>query len=227
MFKYAEMLQVLRKTKLLKSEFCQLKDFLSDYCDLRKGSIQKCSTVSGIIDVLKRQLKIYIFNIDVLNDTCKLFLGFKVKHSVQQYKRHLDDFLSSTIVKDFKDALECQIDSSSDWESEKVILKLDKRRSDDNLKVLKTLVYDIFGISSKALIHCRTGAGCVCVTLLAPTTLVPTLRMKAEQHSHEYLASQGVLELVIGLRVAPNEGLLPYTQKYMLQLYLAIIIARL
>ena len=47
----------------------------------------------------------------------------------------------------------------------------------------------------------------MCVTWIVPASLVSTLKAKAQQLSSEYLASRGVLELVIGLRIAPNEGL--------------------
>ena len=42
----------------------------------------------------------------------------------------------------------------------------------------------------------------LCVTWIVPASLVSTLKAKAQQLSSEYLASRGVLELVIGLRIA-------------------------
>ena len=91
---------------------------------------------------------------------------------------------------------------------ESITLKLDESRNNDTLKNLEKLVYDSFGVRGRALILIRTGMGCVCVTWLVPTSLVSTMRAIAEQRSDEYLANLGVLELVIDLRVVPNEGLL-------------------
>ena len=117
------------------------------------------------------------------------------------------EFLSSTSVKELKDALKVHInDPSHAFES--ITLKLDENRNNDTLKNLEKLVYDIIGVRGRALILIRTGLGCVCVTWLVPTSLVSTIRAIAEQHSEEYLANLGVLELVIGVRIVPNEGLL-------------------
>ena len=203
MTSYADMLLILRTTKLPGDKFLCLKYFLSDFCD--EESLQHCSTVCDIVNILKKHLKIYIFNIDTLNVSCKHFHSSDVTSSVQQYGQQLDDFLSNTSVKHFKNALETQIDDSSKVES--VTLKLNESRADDTLKALKRLVYHFVGNIQKTLIHYKTGTGCVCVTWVVPTSLVPILREKAEQLSPQYLASKGVLELVIGLRIAPNEGL--------------------
>ena len=200
---YADMLLILRTTKLPDEKFLCLKYFLSDFCE--EESLQHCSTSCNIVDTLKKHLKIYIFNIDTLTVSCKYFCSSDVTGSVQQYGQQLDDFLSNTSVKEFKGALETQIIDSSKVES--VTLKLDKNRTDNTLKALKRLVYHFFGIQYKVFIHCATEDGCVRITWTVPTSLVPTLREKAEQLSPEYLASKGVLELVIGLRIAPNEGL--------------------
>ena len=138
-----------------------------------------------------------------MNSSCKKFGGRKVKCSVEQYKQHLDEFLSSTSVKEFKETLQTRIVNPKSFEC--ITLKLDEGRGCDTLKKLKQLVYHFFGNISKAFIHCEVCAGCVCVTWLVPISLVPTLKTMAQQLSHEYLASRGVLELVIGLRIAPNE----------------------
>ena len=207
MEEYAEMLFVLRKTKLSSRKFTELTLFLLDYFQSDEDSICDCSTMSHVITFLQNELKIWIFNIDTLKVIKRKINNSKATSSIEQYRRCLDDFLSSTSVKDFKDALKVQInDPSHDFES--IILKLDKSRTEDTLKNLKKLVYDVIGVSSKALIHIRTGIGCVCVTWIVPTSLVSTMRAMAEQRSEKYLANLGVLELVIGLRVAPNEGLL-------------------
>ena len=201
MKEYAELLQVLRDAKLSKAKLARLKTFLSDYCD--ESSICECSTVSKIIDLLINKMMIYIFNIDTLKASCMKFGGRKVKCSVEQYKQHLDEFLSSTSVKEFKGTLQTQIVNSETVEC--ITLKLDEGRATCTLKKLKELVFHFFGSISKAFIQCEVCAGCVCVTWLVPISLVPTLRTMAQQLSHEYLASHGVLELVIGLRIAPND----------------------
>ena len=196
---YADMLAVLRNTNLRKTKFLVLRSFLSDFCD--EESIQQCETIDCVINRLKRHLKIYFFNIDALVASCDHFCSSKVKTSLKQYRQELDSFLSSTSVREFKDTLEMKIDSS---QLETVVVKLDKSTT---LKALEKLMYHFFGVHYKIFIHCGTGTGCVRVTWVVPTSLVPILREKAEQLSPEYLASKGVLELVIGLRIAPNEGL--------------------
>ena len=201
MKEYAEMLQVLRDANLCETKFARLKTFLSDYCE--ESSICECSTVSSIVDKLKEKLIIYIYNIDTLNAICTKFEEHEVKHSVEQYKKHLDEFLSSTSVKEFKGTLQTQRVNIKNVEY--LTLKLDEGRATCTLKKLKQLVYHFFGNISKTFIHCETCVGCVCVTWLVPISLVPTLRTKAEQLSCEYLANHGVLELVIGLRIAPND----------------------
>ena len=202
MKEYAKMLLVLRTAKLSKAKLTILKTFLSDYCE--ESSIRECCTVSSIVDLLIQQLKIYIFNIDTLNASCEYFSSLKVNHSVEQYKQHLNRFLSSTSVKEFKGTLQTKIVNPKNIDC--ITLKLDEGRASDTLKKLKQLVYHFFGNISKVFIHCETCAGCVCITWLVPISLVPTLRTMAQQLSHEYLASHGVLELVIGLRIASNEG---------------------
>ena len=147
---------------------------------------------------------IYIFNVNTLIVCCKHFDTSTVKESILKYKDMLDTFFSSTSVKAFKCSLLSQRTDLHGLES--VILKLDEATSQDTLKNLKKLVHHFFGNISKALIPCDFRLGCVCITWLVPISLVPSLRIKAEQLSREYLASQGVLELVIGLQPVPNEG---------------------
>ena len=200
MKEYAKMLLVVRTAKLSKGKLATLKMFLSDYCE--ESSIRECSTVNSIVDLLIEQLKIYIFNIDTLNASCEFFSSLEVNNSVEQYKQHLDRFLSSTSVKEFKETLQTQIVNPESVEC--ITLKLDEGRATCTLKKLKQLIYHFFGNISKAFIHCEVCVGCVCVTWLVPISLVPTLRTMAQQLSHEYLASHGVLELVIGLRIAPR-----------------------
>ena len=205
--KYAEMLLVLRSTSQAKDTFYKLKLYLSDYCE--EISIRNCSTLSDVIDILIKKLKIYIFNIETLSAvaSCDYFAieCSEMKACVEKYKYHLDDFLSKASVKEFMGTLETEITNHSIVEP--VTLKLNETKIDDTLKTLKKLVYHFFGNCSKALAHSDTGEGCVCITWLVPTSLVPNLKTRAKKLSQEYLASQGVLELVIGLRIVPNEGL--------------------
>ena len=202
MVEYADMLVTLRNTKLAHTKFCRLKSFLSEFCD--DELFEKCSSITEVVKHLKDKLKISIFNIDTLTACCKHFVSSAVNESIQKYKELLKSFLSNTSVKEFQCSLQTKITSLDSVES--VTLKLDETRSDDTLNALKKLVYHFFGNSCKTLIHCETRPGCVCVTWLVPMSLVPTLRIMAQQHSQQYLVNQGVLELVIGLRIVPNEG---------------------
>ena len=212
--KYTEMLLVLRSTSQAKDTFHKLKLFLSDYCG--EWSIRDCSTLSDIVDILIEKLKIYIFNIETLSAvaSCDYFATkcSEIKVCVETYKHHLDDFLSKASVKEFMGTLETEITNHSIVEP--VTLKLNETKIDDTLKTLKRLVYHFFGNCSKALAHSDTGEGCVCITWLVPASLVPTLKTRAKKLSQEYLTSQGVLELVIGLRIAPNEGLHNYINSH-------------
>ena len=205
MEEYAEMLVVLKVTKIPEGKFIELMVFLSSYC---QASICHCSTLNKVIEFLQENMKIWIFNIDTLIAIKKKFNSNKVASSIERYRKYLKKFCTSTSVNEFQDVLEVQINNTShDFDS--IILKLDKvRRTKDTLQSLKKLAYRIFGICSKALIYIRTGIGCVCVTWLVPTSLVSTMRAIAEQQSEDYLTNLGVLELIIGLRIVPNEGLL-------------------
>ena len=199
---YADMLLVLRTTVLPEDKFHCLKTFLSDLCD--EKSIRQCSTLDDVIDLLKEHLKIYHFNIDILNISCDKFCSCEAKLSIEQYRKQLNHFFSNTSVKKFKDVLETRISDNSKVET--VTIKLDETRTDDTLKALKKLVHHFFGIHYKVLIHCGTKEGCVLITWIVPVSLVSILREKAEQLSSKHLAGLGVLELVIGLRIASNEG---------------------
>ena len=202
---YANMLCVLRAIKLSNEKFCILKYFLSDLLD--EKSIPHCLTICDVINFLKEQLRIHPFNIYILKVSCKHLCSSEVTDSLQQYKLQLDEFLSNTSVKDFKESLNTQLPHSSKVES--LTLKLDESWMDNTLKALERLVYHFFGNCSNALVLSETRAGCVCVTWIFPTSMVPNLRtiLQPKQLSPEYLMSKGVLEFVIGLRIAPNEGL--------------------
>ena len=203
MEKYADMLLVLRTTKLSSGNLRRVKLFLSDFCD--EKSLRQCVTLCDVIDVLIEQLKIYIFNIESLDVSCKYF-NAKIKKSVQKYKQDLNKFLSNTSVKEFKSVLQTQVFDASTVES--VVLKLNETKSECTLRNLKKLAYHFFGNSSKALVQCEVGPGCVRITWLVPVSLVSTLRAMAEQRLQDYLTKQGVLELVIGYwQIIPDRGL--------------------
>ena len=65
---------------------------------------------------------------------------------------------------------------------EEITFKLDESINSNILRELKKLVHHFFG---RALIHCKTGSGCVCITWLVPVSLVPTLRTMARRHSQD------------------------------------------
>ena len=200
MEEYANMLLEIRLANLPSTNFDRLKMFLSDFCN--EKLIRECATVCDVIDLLVEKVKIYIFNIDTLIACSKHFDSTKVKGSIQQYRQQLSDFLSATTIKEFKGTLQTKIVDCSIVES--IILKLDESRTEDTLDALEKLVKHFFG---KALFLSDVRPGCVCIIWLASSSLLPALRTAAEQHSHNYLASQGVLDLVIGPRIAPVEGL--------------------
>ena len=204
MEEYSDMLVVLQTARLSKERLSRLKLFLASYCD--EKSFKKCPSPEEIVEQLKLKLKIHIFNIDTLTACCKHFRNSKVSQSIQQYKENLNTFLSTTSVEELQSSLLTDEITCLD-DTEPLTLKLNETASDDTLMNLKKLVYHFFGHSSKALIIRNIHSGCVCVTWIVPASLVSTLRAKAEQLSSEYLASRGVLELVIGLRIVPNEGL--------------------
>ena len=211
---YADMLLVLRTTDLTVEKFRRLKLYLSDLCS--EKSIRKCSTLDEVIDLLQEDLKIYYFNIDTLNIICDRFFSDEVKTSLKQYKEQLSHFLSNTSILELIGTLKTKIVDSRKVET--VTVKLNETRIYDTLEVFETriyetlevlrkLIYFIFGIHYKVFILCGTHQGCVRITWIVPASLVPILREKAEQLSPECLASKGVLELVIGLRISPSEGL--------------------
>ena len=210
MKEYADMLVDLQTARLSKERLSRLKLFLSGYCD--ESSFENCHSPKQIVKQLKVKLKIDTFNIDTLCACCEYFKSQIVNRSVQQYKKHLNKFLSTTSVKEFQYSLQTdEITCLDDTEPLTLKLKESAIISNDTFKNLKKLVYHFFGDSSKAFIILKIRYGCVCVTWVVPASLVSTLRAKAQQLSSEYLASRGVLELVIGLRIAPNEGLCLYT----------------
>ena len=199
---YSDMLLVVRTTELSSSKFSKLRIFLSDLCD--EKSIRQYDDLCAIVDFLVESLKLYIFNIDTLTLSYKHFDDAKVQDSVQQYKKLLDNFLSTTHVKDFKKALRTEV---SDCRSvEEITLKLDESINSNTLRELNNLVHHFFGNISRGLIHCKIDLGCVCITWLLPVSMVPTLRAIVKQRLQDpeyrdHLERKGVLELVIGLRI--------------------------
>ena len=102
MEEYSDMLVVLQTAILSESELERLKLFLSDYCD--ESSLEEFIT-QELVKQLKAKLRIYIFNIDTLTACCKYFRNDEVSQSIQQYKGHLNTFLSTTSVKEFQKML--------------------------------------------------------------------------------------------------------------------------
>ena len=149
MKEYADMLVVLQTAQLSKERLYRLNLFLSDYCD--ESSFENCTSPEEIVEQLKVKLKIDIFNIDTLCACCEYFKSQIVNRSVQQYKKHLNNFLSTTSVKEFQSSLQTDEISCLD-DTEPLTLKLKETANNDTLKNLKKLVYHFFGHSSKALI---------------------------------------------------------------------------
>ena len=174
--------------------------YLADVCD-DDHSFLDCSTTFDFIRQLKRYIS--LFNIEILMIIHDMFKSFAVKKSVQKYKQQLDTFLSSTSIKQLKDAFQSHTSPPNNVES--ITMKLDESRADATLAALKKLAYHLFGISSKTLILFEVGAGCITITWLAPMAVVPILKRKAAQHSPATLSRLGVLEFVIGLKVISPE----------------------
>ena len=190
---YADLLMILRKAELSEAKLSDLKLYWSGYCSLEP--IEQCTSLRAVIDLLIKHLKIYMFNTCTLEVGCKYF-DDTIKHSVQEYKKHLNEFLLNTTVKEFMNTLQTEVVDRTDITS--IALKLDESRVDDTLKAFNMFLYRFFGNCSRALNHCETGSGCVRITWLVSTSLVPTLKAMAKQHTLECLVSQGILELVIG-----------------------------
>ena len=208
MVQYAEMIVALKTTKLSDENFYHLKLFLAEYCDV--DEIEDCLSLREVVKILKKRCILYIFNVKTLIVCCKHFDTSTVRESILKYKDMLDTFFSNTSVKAFKCSLLSQRADLPGLESVILKLKLDDEAEscEDTctLKALEKLAYHFFGNISKAFIPCDVRLGCLCITWLVPMPLVPTLRIKVKQLSQEYLASQGVLELVVGLRLVPNAG---------------------
>ena len=205
---YISMVSRLRQAELSDNMLTNVKKFLDDYCRPRDCLILECSSFSAVVDLLINKLYIYVFNIDTLAACSKYFEATELTlfvHVIQQYDQQLHIFLDNTSVTDFKDSLQSQVKRHGILEE--ITMKLDKTKRNATLTTLKELALHCFGSSSKLLSLVKICAGCVCVTWVAPTSLVPvaTLRMEVERLSREDLANCGVHEIVItGLHV---EGL--------------------
>ena len=215
---YAYLLMVLQKSKISKESLDDLKLFLSRLC--KCVSIKSCPSLNCVIDLLEVEKKIFIFNVEPLIACCsirpnhlyKSFFESKVCSAVLEYKKLLKEFLSSKSLNNFHFSLRKSLKDIKDMAE--VTLKLkDTDETDagtvncDTADILEKLPYQLFGVTSKAMLLCEVRTGCVCVTWCFPVSLIPTLKEKAECLSPEYLANIGVLELVIGLRIVPNEGI--------------------
>ena len=201
---YASMLMVLQDTDLCEEKFHKLKLFLSGICD--DVNLQACSSFNGVVQLLKENSRIYIFNIDILQfcyTRQELLIEGNARLVVEQYHQQLENFLSSTSVLELED---CVHSIRHPENLERIVLKLNRTTAKDTLRYLKKLVYLFFGDTSKTLILHKIRRGCVCVTWFVPTSLVPTLKEKAEM-SLEYLASEHVhIEFENGLQIGYNKG---------------------
>ena len=192
-----------------------LKEFLSNFCE--ENAIEKCSTWKAVINYLKEKSKICMFNIDTLETcmSCKKIKFPVVNGPVRRYGKQLKKFHSDTSVKKLIDLVLNEVTSFDDVES--LTLHLDDKRHNTlqslnicTLQSLKHLMYHCFGVRSKAFMLFKIHKGCVSITWLVPTSLVSTLRETFDElHSPKisYLASLGVLSIVIGQQVIyNNEG---------------------
>ena len=214
---YSHMLTLLKTAEMSTTNFGCLKKFLSTYCD--DMSLKEYSCLDCLIEQLEIESIIYLFNIDTLIVCCtpnqrgtfQPYFESKVCGTVLEYREQIKVFLDSKPINEFRCSLR---DIKEKHDNVEVTLKLKEPTSKVTAKRLLKIPCQIFGITGKRFHLREVRPGCVCVTWCVPTSLVPTLREKAEQLSPEYLASKGVLELVIGLRIAPNEGLCMYDTLY-------------
>ena len=210
MREYSFMLMLLKTAEMSTTKFCRLKYYLSTYCD--DMSFKDYSCLDCVIEQLELKSIIYLFNIDTLIVCCtpnkrgtfQPFFESEICDTVLEYREQIKVFLNSKPINEFHCSLR---DVMEKYDNVEVTLKLKDPTSKDTAKRLLMIPCQIFGITGKRFRLREVRTGCVCVTWCVPTSLVPILREKAEQLSPEYLASKGVLELVIGLRIAPNEGL--------------------
>ena len=144
MEQYADMLVVLRTSELPATSFLKLKMFLSGYYD--EVMFRQCSNLCEVVEILVEKLKINLFNIDTLNASCQYF-NDTIKHSVQEYKQHLNDFLSSTTVKELNGILQTKIVDYTDLES--ITLILNETFGDEILKALKLLIHNFYGVNTR------------------------------------------------------------------------------
>ena len=201
---YATLLLVLRSTKLSRSTFTKVTKFLSDFCE--ESSICECLSLSAVIDLLQVKLKIFIFNVDALSASGKHFNDSLVNQLIQQYRQRVNSLLEKVQIQQLWRRSHCSKMADCDY-FETITVKLGKRKAGENtLKSLNRITHKLFGVSSKAMILSQINE-CEGITWLAPTSLVPTLRAAARNLSTSKLSRHGVLEIVIGLRIPPLEGM--------------------
>ena len=199
---YATVLLVLRSTELSRGALTKVTYFLSDFCE--ESSICECLSLSTVIDMLQKKLKIFIFNVDALSASSKHFDNSQANQLIQQYRQRVNSFLENTrITQLWKRSLYGQMADCDYFET--ISVKLGERKAgEDTLKALNRLTYKFFGASSKAMILSQIN-GCKYITWLAPTAVVPTLRTAARKLSTNELARYGVLEILIGLRIVEGK----------------------
>ena len=204
MDEYVVLLLVIRSIPLSHDALTKVTYFLSDLVE--ESCISECSSLSAVIDFLQEKMKIFIFNVDALSASSKHFGNSRVTQLIQQYRQRVNIFLKKTQIKQLWKRSHCR--QIADFEYfETITVKLSERIADEGtLKALNRLTYKLFGVSSKAMILCQINE-CEGITWLAPTSLVATLRTAAINLSINELARLGVLEIMIGLRIPPVEGM--------------------
>ena len=192
--KYAYMLMVLQRSELSEKELSNLRFFLSTFCN--DMSLKRCDSLECLVELLQLTSKISLFNIEPLAACCKCqLLVAEVRRVILNYKMHYKRFWLGASLRNFRCSLKERIDEFEGMAE--VSLKLNNiAASNTAAEIIEKLPYELFGVSSKAMVLCKVQKGCVCITWVIPMSLIPTLKEKA-QLSPEYLASKGVLKLVI------------------------------
>ena len=134
--KYTQLLfRIKIKTELSEGTFYDLKFFLSHYCNLE--SIRQCTSLHDVLELLIEHSKTNAFNIDTLNAIGE-YLDHAIIQSVQEYKEDLDNFFSSTTVKEFTDTLQTRMESFT--------LRTDQIVPDYILRALRELIHHVTGV---------------------------------------------------------------------------------
>ena len=219
---YSHMLTLLKTAEMSTTNFGCLKKFLSTYCD--DMSLKEYSCLDCLIEQLEIESIIYLFNIDTLIVCCtpnqrgtfQPYFESKVCGTVLEYREQIKVFLDSKPINEFRCSLR---DIKEKHDNVEVTLKLKEPTSKVTAKRLLKIPCQIFGITGKRFHLREVRPGCVCVTWCVPTSLVPTLREKAEQLKSDlhivvllFDVSQGTTKLINRLAVEKNFNLLSIFQ---------------